>query len=77
VKIIAWRSDINGQWYVRTRYANGKNHMLSEGFKNHRGATRAIKVLACRSWPVEIQNHDGTKSKDWVWAEGRIRSVFC
>jgi len=46
MKTEIYRSGVNGQWYVRTRYSNGRKHMASEGYKSLRAASRAAEPLA-------------------------------
>jgi len=45
MKTEIYRSKINGQWFVRTRYSNGRKHMASEGYKSLRAASRAARPL--------------------------------
>ena len=56
MKIAVWKSKVNAQWYVGTRYSNGRTHMTSEGYKTLQGVSKAVAPLVgCPGYKLVIQ----------------------
>lgn len=55
MKVEVFQSEINGDWYIRSRYSsNGLIHMVSEGYKSLRSVARALKPLYQAGWEIRF-----------------------